>query len=249
MHVSNLATALVETARRYPQHLAAQGEDRSLTYAELDELSARAAGGLRAHGVLPGDRVGLLLPYSPAFTVLSFGVLRTGAIVVPLYPTARSLAVPPGHDAFGTRLVFTVPDPTADREAGRSETTLLPVGSDFLDQMAFWPQHTWVADRGDRDPAAVVRIDDTLGSARIIMLSHRALREAVLTIRTLVGGTVVDTDRVSASFPSARPAYGLAALMHSGACLSARGRRAAVAPGHRRETAAVSLAAGPGGWR
>jgi acyl-coenzyme A synthetase/AMP-(fatty) acid ligase len=33
-----------------------------LTYAELDELSARAAGWLRARGVEPGDRVGIMLP-------------------------------------------------------------------------------------------------------------------------------------------------------------------------------------------
>ncbi|MFI8880347.1 AMP-binding protein [Streptomyces sp. NPDC055243] len=114
--MSNLATTLVETAWRHPQHLAVRGTDRALTCAELDELSARAAGGLLAHGVRPGDRVGLRLPYSATFAVLCFGALRTGAIAMPLYPRPRSLGVQPGHDAYGARIVFTSPDTTAAQE-------------------------------------------------------------------------------------------------------------------------------------
>lgn len=60
--VSNLATALVDMAQRQPQGLAMQDEKTVLTYADLDDLSARAAGGLRAHGVRPGGRVGLNCP-------------------------------------------------------------------------------------------------------------------------------------------------------------------------------------------
>ncbi|MFD4020027.1 class I adenylate-forming enzyme family protein [Streptomyces sp. SH5] len=244
--MSNLATALVETAQRYPQDLAVQGAGRFLTYAELDEFSARAAGGLLAHGVVPGDRVGLRLPSSPAFTVLFFGALRTGAITVPLSPMGRSLAVPPRHDACGTRLVFTAPDPATAQEARGGDTTLVPVGSDFLDQMTFWPQHTSVTDRGDHDPAAMVRTEGTARSALSITFSHRALREAALTARAPVGGTAMNNERLCASFPSAGPAYGLTALMQSGACLSARGGRAAVSPGRRGEIAALCLATGPG---
>ncbi|MGA5069296.1 AMP-binding protein [Streptomyces exfoliatus] len=244
--MSNLATTLVETAQRYPQRRAVQRHDRSLTFAELDEYSARAAGALLAHGVLPGDRVGLRLSYSPTFTVLYFGALRTGAIVMPLYPTARSLAARPRDDVCGPRLVFTSPDMTVAQEIRMSDTTFVPVGDDFLDQMTFWPQHTGVVDRADHDPAAVVRTGDTTRAAGETMLSHRTLRGAALTTRMLIGERAANDDRRNASFSSTSPAYGLTALILSGACLSACGRLAAVPHGGRQDTAALSLAPGLG---
>ena len=58
------------------------------SYAELGELSRRAARGLQDLGVTPGTRVGLCLPNSPYFVICYFAVLRIGGVVVnfnPLY--------------------------------------------------------------------------------------------------------------------------------------------------------------------
>ncbi|MFF4966202.1 AMP-binding protein [Streptomyces sp. NPDC001037] len=102
-------------------------ERRALTYAELDELSARAADGLLAHGVRPGDRVGLRLPCSLSFAVLCFGALRTGAIIMPSYPRHRTLALRSRHDTRGARLVFGTPEVTA--QGDRAERHDLRPGS------------------------------------------------------------------------------------------------------------------------
>jgi acetyl-CoA synthetase len=56
-----------------------------LTYEELGELSARFASALRAHGVRPGDRVGVLLPRSPELLVALLGIWRAGAVEIPLF--------------------------------------------------------------------------------------------------------------------------------------------------------------------
>ncbi|MFE2267102.1 long-chain-fatty-acid--CoA ligase [Streptomyces griseosporeus] len=88
--MANLAEFLVETAHRQPQRPALRLGPVTLTYAELDGLSARAAALLRAEGVREGDRVALMLPNVPEFVVLYYGILRAGGIVVPLNPLLKS---------------------------------------------------------------------------------------------------------------------------------------------------------------
>ncbi|EFF88886.1 acyl-CoA synthetase, long-chain fatty acid:CoA ligase [Streptomyces sp. e14] len=217
--MSNLVTALVEAAERHPLRLAVQEGDSALTYAELDEFSARAAGGLLAHGVRPGDRVGLRLPYVPAFAVLYFGALRAGAVVVP-YPRTWPLAVVrPRGDAGGARLAFSTPAAPTGRERGTGDTTLVPVGPDFLQQMAFWPQFAGVADRAGHDPAVVVRTGAT-GDAEDAVLSHGALREAARTTRMLINEATADDIQGSAPVLSAiGRTYGPHAVVVTGACL------------------------------
>ncbi|MFH8935572.1 long-chain fatty acid--CoA ligase [Streptomyces griseosporeus] len=88
--MANLAEFLVETAHRQPQRPALRLGPLTLTYAELDRLSARAAALLRAEGLGDGDRVALMLPNVPEFVVLYYGILRAGGIVVPLNPLLKS---------------------------------------------------------------------------------------------------------------------------------------------------------------
>jgi acetyl-CoA synthetase len=68
-----------------------------LTYEELADLSARFAGALRARGVRPGDRIGVLLPRSPELLVALLGIWRVGAVEVPLFTAF-------GPDAVSYRL-------------------------------------------------------------------------------------------------------------------------------------------------
>ena len=61
---------------------------KRLNYAEIGDLSDRAAKGLQAIGVGEGVKVGLFLPNTPTFLIFYFGVLKAGGTVVnfnPLY--------------------------------------------------------------------------------------------------------------------------------------------------------------------
>ncbi|MEA2242051.1 MAG: long-chain acyl-CoA synthetase, partial [Solirubrobacteraceae bacterium] len=51
-------------------HIAVKLDDAVLTYDQLDDAVARTAGLLKAKGVEPGDRVGLMLPNVPYFPVI-----------------------------------------------------------------------------------------------------------------------------------------------------------------------------------
>jgi long-chain acyl-CoA synthetase len=80
----NLAHNLTTTAQRHPDRPALRVANDAITYAEFDDATARVAGLLRAHGVGPGDRVGIMLPNVAAFPIVYYGVLRAGAVVVPM---------------------------------------------------------------------------------------------------------------------------------------------------------------------
>jgi len=56
----------------------------NLTYGELNELAERTAHGLRVSGIGPGHPVGLMLRKRPEAMVAFFGIMRAGAVAVPL---------------------------------------------------------------------------------------------------------------------------------------------------------------------
>ncbi|MEU3006106.1 amino acid adenylation domain-containing protein [Streptomyces sp. NPDC007020] len=58
----------------------------TLSYAELDRRAEVLADGLYAHGVRPGDLVGLCLPRSTDLVAAMLAVLKAGAVHVPLDP-------------------------------------------------------------------------------------------------------------------------------------------------------------------
>jgi long-chain acyl-CoA synthetase len=80
----NLASIVTENAGGSPGRPAIRLGELELTYAELDDASARLATLLRERGLRQGDRIGVMLPNVPQFPVAYYGVLRAGGTVVPM---------------------------------------------------------------------------------------------------------------------------------------------------------------------
>jgi long-chain acyl-CoA synthetase len=80
----NVADLLTHSATAHPERPATRLGGSALAYAALDALAARVAGLLRAKGVEPGGRVGLMLPNVPYFAGCYYGALRSGAAAVPM---------------------------------------------------------------------------------------------------------------------------------------------------------------------
>jgi long-chain acyl-CoA synthetase len=80
----NLKLMLEEAAKQYGAKTAVVYGDRKLSYTELDEASNKVANALIGIGVGKGDRVAMLLPNSPEFVVIYFGIIKIGSIAVPL---------------------------------------------------------------------------------------------------------------------------------------------------------------------
>ncbi len=86
----NLALILSESARSAPDRPVAVFDGGQLTYRQLDQASDRVAANLAAAGIKPGDRVALQLPNIPQFLISYFGILKAGAVVVPLNVLLRA---------------------------------------------------------------------------------------------------------------------------------------------------------------
>ncbi|HTU70920.1 MAG TPA: long-chain fatty acid--CoA ligase [Candidatus Baltobacteraceae bacterium] len=81
----SLASILAESALRHPARAALVTGSETITYARLWEDARRYAAHLRALGVGPGDRVGILLLNTVDFPRAYYGVLALGAVVVPVH--------------------------------------------------------------------------------------------------------------------------------------------------------------------
>jgi long-chain acyl-CoA synthetase len=80
----NLATLVAENARRYPEAAALVTAETVWSYREFECEVRGVAAQLHACGVRPGDRVGLMVPNRPEFSIHYYAILHTGAVVVPI---------------------------------------------------------------------------------------------------------------------------------------------------------------------
>jgi long-chain acyl-CoA synthetase len=78
------AAYLADVARAHPQREAVVCGDERRTYAELAERAAQICTALRARGCGAGDRVAVAVENSVAWVELFYGIVATGAIVVPV---------------------------------------------------------------------------------------------------------------------------------------------------------------------
>lgn len=86
----NLSTLLESSARKYPEKAAYIFMDTQLSFKQVNDLANRVANGLKQKGIKPGDKVALSCLNLPYFPVIYFGILKTGATVVPLSVLLKS---------------------------------------------------------------------------------------------------------------------------------------------------------------
>ena len=80
----NLAVLLEDSARKVPERTAVVCGGAKLSYAEVDAKANQVANALKNMGVEKGDKVALSCPNLPYFPIIYYGILKLGAVVVPL---------------------------------------------------------------------------------------------------------------------------------------------------------------------
>lgn len=80
----NIATLLEENLKEHPNKNAIVFADKTFTYAQINAAANQVANGLRQAGIQPGDKVALTCPNLPYFPIIYYGIVKAGAIVVPL---------------------------------------------------------------------------------------------------------------------------------------------------------------------
>lgn len=90
----NLSSLLENSARAYPERLAVVFGETRLTYERLNAAANQVANLLASRGIGHGDKVALSMVNVPYFPIIYYGILKTGAAVVPLNVllTAREVA-------------------------------------------------------------------------------------------------------------------------------------------------------------
>jgi long-chain acyl-CoA synthetase len=80
----NLSILLEDSARSVPERVAVICGEINLTYAEVEAKANQVANALKAIGIEKDDKVAVSCPNTPFFPIIYYGILKTGAVVVPL---------------------------------------------------------------------------------------------------------------------------------------------------------------------
>jgi len=153
---------LEQAAERWPDQIACDFYDRSISYREWLALARRAAKGFRALGVGPGVSVGLHLPNTPHFLIAFFGILLAGGRVVnysPLYALRelRHQLVDSDTEVMVTLdLPALYPQIAALKGEGRLRAVVVASLADFLPEAAV---RTMAGPPAERRPGAGQEIE------------------------------------------------------------------------------------------
>jgi long-chain acyl-CoA synthetase len=188
--MASLADNLCAAALEAPDKLALKCSAIEYTYAEFDDAAARVASILEQSGVQPGDRVGLMLPNTTAFPILFYGIMRRGAVAVPMNPLLKSREVEYYLSNTGAKMLYATPAFADEAHAGAAAAgaSCTIVDDESLPSMLadVAPQARPVACSAE-DTAVILHTSGTTGKPKGAQLTHGGLgRNAEVTVRTLL---------------------------------------------------------------
>jgi long-chain acyl-CoA synthetase len=183
--INCLSQLLPTAARQFSKKIALISEGRQFSFAELDQLAAQVAEGLRAQEVRAGDRVAIYSPNGWEWIASYHGILRTGAVVVPM-----NVMLTPSEVAYvaadsGVKVLFGTREklaPLIPLKAEGTLSTLICFGDDALAGTASFRAITSVGTNNvsptERAPDSLSTIcytSGTTGHPKGAMQAHRAV--------------------------------------------------------------------------
>jgi long-chain acyl-CoA synthetase len=204
-----LLDVLDEVAERHDYAVALQRLEREglsrLSFRELRAASFTTAARLAAVGVRPGDRVVLAGQNHPAWPVAYFGILRAGAVAVPVDPALEGPQLANIVRSSGARIALW--DAGVEAKGGAFARTALPHLRafdlvDFADGGENAPDGAlavpaFSAKSGDL--ASIIYTSGTTGDPKGVMLSHGNFTAMLAAIAPIF--PLKDTDRILSVLP------------------------------------------------
>jgi len=112
--VLSLVDLLSVSSKRYPGRNCFIYQDSIFTYQEVETISGKIARGLIQLGIKPGDHVGIILPNTPLFGFIYFGILKAGAVVVAINPNYRPREITEMASTCQMNMVFSLEEKLND---------------------------------------------------------------------------------------------------------------------------------------
>lgn len=162
-----------------------EGRAKHFTFGQIHERSGQFGRLLQAHGVQPGDRVGILLPQAPETAFAHVGAYRAGCIALPLFTLFGAEALKFRLSDSGTRVVVTNAEGAAKIAGIREALPQLEVvftidgaQTGTLDLYREMDRHNsdlkTIDTRAD-DPAVIIYTSGTTGQPKGALHAHRVL--------------------------------------------------------------------------
>ncbi|MBW2540938.1 MAG: long-chain fatty acid--CoA ligase [Deltaproteobacteria bacterium] len=176
----NLGVILHESAIDRPDHVAVRLNERELTYAEIDRQARGIATALLERGIVPGQKVALLIPNVPEFTSAYFAILYAGFTAVPLNVLLSAPEITYHLEDSGAQLLIAHPFFAESVKAG-AEAAGVPIvwtngeGDDALEAMVEQPPLTDLYPTLPTDTAVVLYTSGTTGKPKGAELTHSNL--------------------------------------------------------------------------
>ncbi|MCP2182866.1 long-chain-fatty-acid--CoA ligase [Prauserella alba] len=219
----NLAENLERSSRFHARAAALSLGDQVVSYRELEHQSRRVAGFLATKGLRSGERVALMLPNVLEFAPLYYGILRVGAIVVPLSIHLTDREVASRLRDSGARLLFAWESVAAVCRPIAGDVDLVVMTPGGLASLPGDPSTVGrVAPRDPGDTAAILYTAGTTGSPKGAELTHGNLVQNVEIVAQELA-ELAPTDVVFGALPlfhSFGQTAVLNAAVRAGACLA-----------------------------
>ena len=184
------------SVERYADQALVVTQDAQYSFAEVDLASDGVAASLAAAGVVKGDRIALYCPNVPAFVIAYLGIVKAGAVVVPV-----NLLIQPGeihyvlddaavrgiiyHSVLADRLGGLRPDLDGDLLwACIGDNSLDVSDADFDAWEASTADVPVVTINAQTDLAAILYTSGTTGFPKGAMLSHANLVSNTHSVKT-----------------------------------------------------------------
>ena len=205
----NLATAFADSVIRRPEKVALFWGENEISYAELFGRAEALAGALTGiWGVKPGDRVAIWMKNRPEFVTAVFGILGTGAVLVPINNFLKPDEVnyilqDAGIDVLITEQDLMVHEPAL--KAARPQLNLFTAETfPIADAGQSGGIHLAASrlkavTRAEADLAVIIYTSGTTGRPKGAMLAHGNLLHNVDSCRIVL--ETVDVDRMAVVLP------------------------------------------------
>jgi long-chain acyl-CoA synthetase len=171
----NLASIVTESAAATPAEVAVRLGGLELTYAELNDRSARLAALLREQGLQQGDRVGLMLPNVLEFPISYYGILRAGDVVVPMNVLLKRREIAFYLEDSGAKLLLAWHGFGEEAQAGAADAgaELIEVEPEaFAELLGDREPDPDLAETDGEDTAVILYTSGTTGKPKGAELSH-----------------------------------------------------------------------------